>query len=181
MIATLLTAVYLSIPLVVSGIAHMAVVKLDLWPSLKRPIDRRAFGPNKTWRGFVAMPLLTVPGVYLARLLDAPLGEHLLVSLIDAPAAVLGLALGLGYVAAELPNSWFKRRRGIAAGELPERQRLLYVIVDQADSAVGCAIVYALFLAPPASVLLTVIVVGPAVHLVVNASLYAAGLRDRPV
>jgi hypothetical protein len=181
MLATIITAIYLSIPLVFSGIAHMAVVKLDLWSSLRRPIDRRAFGPNKTWRGVVVMPLLTVPGVWLGRMLDGPLEPHLVVSLHDAPAIVLGLALGLGYAAAELPNSWWKRRQGIAAGRLPERKRLLYMIVDQADSAIGCALVYALFLGPPLSVLVAVIVIGPAVHLVVNVSLYLAGLRERPV
>jgi hypothetical protein len=181
MLATIITSIYLSIPLVFSGIAHMAVVKLDLWPNLKRPIDRETFGPNKTWRGFVAMPLLTVPGVWIGRLLDGPLEPHLLVSLHDAPAIVLGLALGLGYAAAELPNSWWKRRRGVAPGQLPERQRLLYMTVDQADSAVGCALVYALFLQPPLSVLVAVIFIGPVVHLLVNVSLYLAGLRERPV
>lgn len=181
MLATLITALYLSVPVIVAGVAHMGVVRLDLWPHLKEPIDEETFGPNKTWRGVVAMPAFCLPGVWLGRLLDEPLGAHLLVSLYDASALVLALALGLAYVGAELPNSWWKRRRGIPPGQVPERGRALYVIADQADSAIGCALVYAVLLAPPAGVLLALVCLGTGIHLVANAALYAAGLRERPL
>ena len=181
MLAILVTALYLSIPVIVAGVAHMAVVRLDFAPNLKEPISEDLFGPNKTWRGVLAMPILTLPGVWIARALDAPLSDHLLVSLHDASALTLAIALGLAYVLAELPNSWWKRRQGIAPGHLPERGRVLYVVVDQADSAVGCALAYAIVLSPPLAVTITLAVLGPAIHLAANAALYAAGLRNRPV
>lgn len=181
MIAIVITALYLSVPVIVAGVGHMAVVKLDLWPHLKDPIDDEKFGPNKTWRGVVVMPALALPGVWLGRVLDGPLDGHLLVSLHDASAVVLALALGLAYVAAELPNSYWKRRNGVPPGGVPERGRLGYVLADQADSAIGCALAYALILSPPLSVLLALAVLGPAIHLAFNAGLYAAGLRERPL
>jgi CDP-diglyceride synthetase len=181
MTAAAITALYLTVPIIVSGVGHMVVVRGDLLPSLKRPIGEVLFGPNKTWRGAVVMPVLTVPGVFLGRMLDGPLEPHLLVSLHDAPAVVLGVALGLGYILAELPNSWWKRRQGIAAGQLPERGRIAYILVDQADSAVGCGLVYVLLLAPPPSVLIVLVLVGPSMHLVANVVLYLVGLRKRPV
>jgi CDP-diacylglycerol--serine O-phosphatidyltransferase len=175
------TALYLSLPLVISGILHMVVVRADLLPALKRPIHEKAFGPNKTIRGFVAMPVLTLIGVYAAVQLEPVLGDALLVSFRQTSLVVLGLALGFAYALAELPNSYVKRRLGISAGKLPEKNRFLFALVDQADSAIGCAIAYAVLLPVPWVVLGIVIVIGPAVHAVVNVSLYLAGLRKQPL
>ena len=74
-----------------------------------------------------------------------------------------------------------KRRLGIKPGELPERNRALFAFVDQADSVIGCAIVYVLFLPVPLAVLGILVVLGPTVHLLVNVGLYLFGLRKRPV
>src|SRR5690606_27440044 len=93
----------------------------------------------------------------------------------------LGLALGLAYVAFELPNSYMKRRLGIAPGKLPERNRFVFALVDQSDSAIGCMLVYALFVAPPWPVLLLLAFLGPAVHLAANLGLYSLGLRKEPL
>lgn len=177
----LYTALYLAIPLIVSGVLHMAIVRANLLPALKRPIAARFFGPNKTIRGLVAMPLLTVVGVYLAVLLEAPLGDALLVSLRQTSLVGLGLALGVGYALAELPNSYVKRRLGIAAGKLPEKNRFVFAFVDQADSAVGCAVVYALLLHVPVTVLVIVVLIGPVIHAVANVTLYFLGLRKEPL
>ncbi len=181
MTSIVVTALYLSVPLLVSGLGHMAVVRWDLLSAWKRPMHERAFGANKTWRGLLVMPLLTIPGVWLGRFLDPPLEPMLLVSLRDAPLVPLGAGLGVAYILAELPNSWWKRRLGIPPGDLPERGRAFQLLVDQADSAVGCAAVYALLLGPSLPLLIALILVGPAVHLLANLGLYLVGLRERPV
>ena len=181
MMDVVITALALTVPLIVSGVAHMAVVKLNWFPWLKRPLHEPSFGANKTWRGLLAMPLFTVPGVFVARAFQAPFEPHLLVSFFVVNPIILGLALGLGYALAELPNSWWKRRQGVAPGQLPSTNRLLFGFIDQADSAFGCAVVYAIAMRPPLSVLLVVLLLAPAVHLVANVSLYLLGLRARPV
>jgi hypothetical protein len=174
------TALFLTIPLVISGSLHMAFVRRDWLSALRRPISERLFGPNKTWRGFVVMPFLTVIGVWIAQAIE-PARFAGTASLRTVSGGVLGLGLGLGYVLAELPNSFVKRRLGVAAGLLPEQNRLLFLIVDQADSAIGCAIAYRLLLGVPVPTLITFCILGPAVHLIVNLILYAVGLRRRPV
>ena len=50
------------------------------------------------------MPLATVVGVYLARALEPFVAGGVDVHVRDASAIPLGIALGLGYMVAELPN-----------------------------------------------------------------------------
>ncbi len=178
---SLATALWLTVPLVVAGVLHMLAVRRDWLPSLRRPVSTRLFGPNKTVRGFVVMPLATVVGVYVARALEPLVAGGVDVHLRAAPPIALGLAAGLGYMLAELPNSYVKRRLGVAPGELPARKQLLFAFVDQADSVIGCALAYRCFLYLPWVVLGILVVLGPTVHLVVNVGLYVAGLRKRPV
>lgn len=174
MTGAIFDAFVLMVPLIVSGIAHMIVVRLDLLPRLRVPVHRKFFGPNKTWRGFIVMPLATIPGVLLA---SAIWPEHFG----STSAGVLGALLGLGYAVAELPNSFLKRRLGVAPGKRPERRRFLFTLLDQADSGPGCALVYLVVMNVPAVTLLAFMLLGPGVHLMANFSLYLAGLRKEPV
>jgi hypothetical protein len=167
-------ALILSVPLIISGGTHMALVKLDLLTPLKIPIHRRWFGANKTWRGVLVMPLAAALGVRLALMFwpDEFGGWN---------SFVLGLLLGLAYVLAELPNSFIKRRIGIEPGKRPLRNAAWFALADQADSAIGCALVYGWALRLAAATVLILIAIGPAIHLIVNYSLYLMHLRKEPV
>ena len=76
-----------------------------------------------------------IAGVYLALPLEPEI-DSLLVGLSGPHPILLGGLLGIAYVVAELPNSAFKRRLGIAPGQLPARNRFWFALMDQADSAV---------------------------------------------
>lgn len=180
MIYHISTALFLALPLIFSGSLHMWVVSRNLFPWLARPLHRRAYGANKTWRGIVVMLVATVPGVVLAQQLESLFADALLVSLRELNPLSAGLALGLGYVIPELPNSFIKRRMNIAPGERSNKFAPLFAFVDQADSALGCALVYWLLLSPPVPVVIWMVLLGPLVHLMANMSLYAAGLRKQP-
>ena len=179
--SVLLTALYLTVPLIVAGVLHMAIVRFNVLSALRVPIHERLFGPNKTWRGAVVMPIVTTLGVYVGRAVDPIFGPSLLVSYRSVSPILVGCVLGVAYVLAELPNSWWKRRLGIAPGELPQTNRFLFALLDQADSAIGCVIALYFLMSVPVAVLAVVVIIGPAVHLVVNLSLYLAGLRKRPI
>jgi CDP-diacylglycerol--serine O-phosphatidyltransferase len=179
--AHLRTALLMSVPLIVSGSIHMAFVRRGWLGALARPIHARWFGENKTWRGVVVMMLASIPGVAAAQALEGLITAPLTTSLRSAGALGLGACLGLGYVLAELPNSYVKRRMGIRPGMLPPRHAALFVFVDQADSAIGCAVAYALWLRVPAATLLLACLLGPVVHLIANVTLFLVGLRRRPV
>jgi CDP-diacylglycerol--serine O-phosphatidyltransferase len=171
-------ALTLILPLLVGGVLHMLVVRFDWLRMLKIPLHERSMGANKTWRGIVVMPILTVLGVMLARLLD----QHWQLELLThAQTWSLGLALGLGYVIPELPNSWMKRRMGIRPGESSSRYPWLFGFIDQTDSAFGCLLVYALWGIGHETLWIVLFFFGAVVHVVVNLILWSLGLRKQPL
>ena len=163
----------------IGGILHMIAVRLDLMKFLTIPISEKWFGRNKTWRGFVVMPLASQLGLYLT--LALPLhSPDLPINLFDPQLHWLGWVLGFFYVLFELPNSWMKRRLGIAPGKIPDQQKFLFILLDRLDSVAGVILAYALFTKAPASVLVFMIFVSPGIQFAVVHALYRAGLRQEP-
>ncbi len=81
---------------------------------------------------------------------------------------------------AELPNSYVKRRMGIKEGLTSERYRAFFIIMDQADSAIGCLIAYKLILDLSWSVFWGSIFFGTVIHLLFNLLLYSLKIRKNP-
>jgi hypothetical protein len=143
-------AVWLTAPILIAGLVHVAVITLDLAPRLARPIDagrkwsgQPLLGSNKTWRGFVVMPAATAITIAAQQALAAR-SRHLAalapLRRTAPPAWIVGAICGAAYVVAELPNSFVKRRLGIAPGTSAPRARALQYVVDQLDSVFGCAV-----------------------------------------
>jgi hypothetical protein len=178
---------YLIAPLVFAGVVHAFVIKRDLLPRLERPLDggrrfrgRPLLGTSKTWRGVTVMAFACIAGT-LAQLGIGRLGafhELELVHLTLASAIALGVALGLGYSLAELPNSFLKRRVGIGPGQVSASRARLQYLADQGDSALGGTLAIAFFLPVP-HVLAIVFAVGLALHVVFDRLLYATGVKAR--
>jgi CDP-diacylglycerol--serine O-phosphatidyltransferase len=176
--ADLLLVYYLQIPVVIGGVLHMLVVSRGWLPQLAVPVHRGLFGANKTWRGFVVVPLLTAGGA----LLLLP-GEWLLGEKAPIGAAWLlpaGFLAGLGYMLGELPNSFLKRRLGIAPGATPERGRQFFVLLDQLDSGIGVALAYALFPGLSLTAFLLFVLTFPLTALGVKRLLFLAKLKANP-
>jgi CDP-diacylglycerol--serine O-phosphatidyltransferase len=96
------------LPLVITNIAHMVLVKRNAWSILAKPIHKKAFGANKTWRGVVFIStvnavlflLINYPGGVLMSFLNQ---KQNLVQLL-----FIGWIFGMAYVLFELPNSFIK-------------------------------------------------------------------------
>jgi len=143
----LLLALYLQIPVVIGGVLHMVIVKRNYLSALVIPINQGWFGANKTWRGIFVVPLLTAFGGLCMMPLEWLLTQAIGTSLLNQwNLALLGFIAGVGYVLAELPNSFFKRRIGVEAGVVPEDKKYWFIALDQLDSAFGVAIAYWLML-----------------------------------
>ena len=117
-----------------AGMVQILWFKTSLSEKLAIPLDgglrfrgRRVLGDHKTIRGII--PLLPVFALLLAgvgllkiqlfpswRVWDIPLGQW----------ALLGLAIGIGYSVAELPNSFIKRQLSIAPGANASERPLRY-------------------------------------------------------
>jgi hypothetical protein len=146
------------LPLILSNVIHMVLVKLNVLKWMNIPIWESAFGRNKTWRGVFIIVVLTglfsilisgiIPIKYSYSLDFEELQKWNFLSKKDLSfqtnCAILGMWLGCMYLLFELPNSWIKRRLGICAGALAEStlQRWTFMLVDKSDSAVGVVLFY---------------------------------------
>jgi hypothetical protein len=174
-------------PLLAAGLVHVAVLKGDFLPQLATPLDggaswrgRALLGPNKTLRGLLLMPAATAAAVRLQAAAEArsPRLAALSISGRGRRPWRVGFWLGLAYVAAELPNSFVKRRLGIPAGGRASRLGgVLQYLADQGDSVLGCLVMLRLLGRPPLAVLAVAGGLGFGVHSAVDVLMRVLGVR----
>jgi hypothetical protein len=184
-------ALWLVAPVALAGLAHVAVIKLRLFPSLARVrLDfgrtwrgKPVFGDNKTWRGALVMPLATAAFVLLqiSLLPHWPWATGLAPTFQVAHPLIWGLLAGAGYIAGELPNSFVKRQLGLAAGATAAGGGAAPVlwVIDQVDSVLGFLLFILPVWTPPAAVVLALLAVTLVVHPVVAFIMYCLGLKTR--
>ena len=145
------------IPLIVSNVLHMVLVKKNGLTSLCIPLNSTLFGPNKTLRGFLFVPfvngilylVVNWPGGWLLSVLSSEyylqqeinIGDINFLNLLLMQESI-GAVYGLFYMLFELPNSWIKRRMGIASGESSTRFRWFFTLLDKTDSAIGVSLFF---------------------------------------
>ena len=127
----------LYLPLIITNVLHMIVVKKHFLKNLQIPINASVFGKNKTYRGVV---FVTLTNAIILWILD-------MANLVDSPinAFLFGGIIGLSYILFELPNSFMKRKMGIAPGENAKKYKILFMVIDRCDSAIGVCLCYVLF------------------------------------
>ena len=185
----LLQLLWLALPLIASGLVHLAVLKLDLLPALRRlPLDggrtfrgQRLFGDNKTWRGaIVTIGTTTVAAWAMAQLNACCLHWPVLVPFAETHAAAWGLLLGTGYIVGELPNSFAKRQLAIAPGA-PGRGLAgrVFWMIDQLDSLLGMLLFIAPVWTPSPAMLAAIVGIMLVAHPVSAWIMVLFGLKDR--
>jgi hypothetical protein len=93
----------------------------------------------------------------------------------------LGVWAGFCFMAGELPNSFYKRRRGIPPGAVPPAGavRWLCFALDRIDSTAAMLLGLAVAAPLPWQTAVLVAVFGPVVHLAFSAALFAIGVKAR--
>ena len=114
----------------------MLFVKKDWLAFLSIPISTKIFGQNKTIRGFIVLPVF---GGFWAFVFSFALGPFVDSYAVDAS---IGVGLGVVYLLSELPNSFIKRRLGIANGQRSEKHKWLQMLADKMDSLIGMILFY---------------------------------------
>lgn len=175
-------------PAVLSAILHMLIVKFNLLSFLKIPIDfglsingKRIFGDNKTWRGFIVMIAFCVLFTHLLFITAQnfpDLHKYLILDFTQHSPSFFGLMLGLGYALFELPNSFYKRRIKIDEGT---RGSYFNIIIDQADSVIGCFVMLYFFCSFSLKFMIAGIIIYTGIHLFFNFTLYLLGIRKKPL
>ncbi len=123
---------HIFIPMILSNVIHIVMVKKRICASLAIPIARTWFGENKTWRGMIILPLLNGVLFWIVNMVMPLFGQ--------IQALFYGGILGLTYMIFELPNSWFKRKMGIGAGQKAEKNAWSFMLLDKMDSAIGVSL-----------------------------------------
>ncbi len=181
------------LPMVLAGTMNMAFVKSPVFDALKTPIDggrlwwdnRPLFGPNKTWKGAWGMILFSAVFMMVFHLsFGHSLRNWTVYTHSDANRFVRplleGALMGLAYIVAELPNSFIKRRLEIAAGKNASGLKgLVFTVVDQADSVIGCTLVLLFITDIQPSDTSALILLGTGLHLLTNAALFLVGLKQQ--
>lgn len=179
---------FLASPVIIAGVLHMILAKLNVLSVLKVPIDRgrewrgkRIFGDNKTWRGVVLMIALTMIAYEIQTWSYGASDFVRGIAYYDyseVNSYYAGFMLGLGYILAELPNSFIKRRLNIKAGKGDDGFKgKIFLVVDQGDSVLGCLLAMYAYWSPSLYVFFLMLVTGTGIHLLVNGLLNLAKLK----
>ncbi|MEN9561277.1 MAG: hypothetical protein RIQ56_550 [Candidatus Parcubacteria bacterium] len=159
------------IPLFLANCIHQfVVIPLRLLSSIAIPIDTLMassrqifFGSKKTLRGFVVISICT--GI-IAFIAASAAGAN-------APwIGTLGLLVGFIYMLGELPNSFLKRRLGIAESSRGDGAwSIFFRIFDHCDSTAAATLAIALLYSPLFYDLLLFFSLATAAHVGVNVLL----------
>jgi CDP-2,3-bis-(O-geranylgeranyl)-sn-glycerol synthase len=183
----LLATLWLLAPLLGGALFHGLCMRQGWLAALARPIDagrswrgRAVFGHSKTWRGPVCVAAGSGACFALQQALLARIGALAAI----APAEAAGLPWWLGAVAgaaaelSELPNSFVKRRLGVAPGGTARGPlSLVFYAADQLDLLLGFWLVLAAAgAATPLRIGLSLLLVG-ALHPAITLGGYLLGMR----
>jgi hypothetical protein len=176
-----MSARWVFLPALGAHLAQAPVLRWDLMPALRRPISRRLFGENKTWRGALVMNAGTVAATVALHRVQA-YRRRLPPSVAGADPVRIGLRLGFAVWAGELPNSFVKRRLGIPPGEQRRSPAGVVIsVIDQADWVPAAWLLLSPVLQMRASEAARVTVIVAAVHVPINIIGYAIGARTAPL
>ena len=184
MYITLLSSIF-------AGLVNSIFCKSNILDFLKIPMDfnkrlydnKRIFGDNKTWKGFFGYIVFNIIfSCIFGFIWEITNLEHLNFFYMNYTNTftynlLIGFLLGSFYALFELPNSLIKRGLDIEPGKTNNKYRLLFIILDQADSIFGVALVVWMFYPIGIRVYLLFIVVGTITHLLINMFLYFLHLR----
>ena len=145
MTSELVEGAILVVPLFMGFVVHGLCIRSGVLSELASPISRNLFGANKTYRGVLSVALGTAAGFAAINPAWLELGEGSR----TAQLALLGFVVGAAAMAAELPNSFLKRRVGIPPGAQANGIRgVAFHVLDQVDVVFGAWAVMAWLVKP---------------------------------
>lgn len=159
----------LLLPLVLTNISHMLIVRFRILEQYAIPVWKKGLGSNKTWRGFIILPMLNAIFLWsIVLVTNMPISFSFL----------LGFCLGVIYLLFEFPNSYVKRRLGIAPGQLSPGNPLFFTLLDKTDSSLGVVLLYTCWLDTEWRTSLILFLAGACIHLLLSAVLVTLRLKS---
>ena len=186
MLVEMARVLYLFAPLICASMLSAVVLRFDLGSRLARPIDggrtfrgARVLGDSKTWRGIAVAVVGGAIGAAIQRYAIGDRARSLaLVDYHRIPAIAFGAAMGAGAMLGELPNSFTKRRLGIAPGKTTTGPaRAVFYVWDQIDLLSGSWPLIARWVHPTLALVATSVALALLVHPTISLIGYALGAR----
>jgi CDP-2,3-bis-(O-geranylgeranyl)-sn-glycerol synthase len=179
---------WILLPVLGAPLAHAPVLRFDLLPAWKRPIDggrtfrgRRVLGDNKTWRGAAVMFGGVVAAALVLERVEA-YTRRLPPGVRRAGPLRTGALLGVATVAGELPNSFAKRRLRIPPGRRAGGAAGVAIsVVDQADFVLAAWLLLAPLHRMTVREAATAFATVAAIHVPINLLGYVTGVRETPI
>ena len=138
--------------------------------SKHKPINKKLFGKNKTYKGFFFGILTSIIIVYLQKLLY-PLTSN--ISIIDYNSInilLIGFLLGFGALFGDLVESFFKRRLNIKEGKS-------FLFFDQIDWILGSIILVNIYIKTSLIIIITAIILFGLLHPLINYTGYLLKIK----
>jgi hypothetical protein len=179
---------FLGSPLLPAAIAHGLCIKYDWLDGLKRPLDfgrrlkgKRIFGDHKTWRAPVIYVVFCTLGTMVQAWLQGSgdLPPWLYLVDYEADGLLVGVLLGLGMAAGELPNSFVKRQMDVAPGK--KKGGLLglaFFMLDQVDVAIGIWVFLFFLIGPSLFLVAWSFLLTTVLHVAISIVGYLLGMRE---
>jgi hypothetical protein len=179
---------FLGSPLLPAAIAHGLCVKYDWLNGLKRPLDfglkfkgKRIFGEHKTWRAPVVYVVFCTLGTMFQAWLQSKGDLPLWLCLVDYETygTLVGILMGLGMAAGELPNSFLKRQLDVAPGKRKKGLLgIVFFLFDQVDLVIGIWVFLFLLIKPSWLLVVWSFLLTLALHVAVSTVGYLLGMRE---
>jgi hypothetical protein len=147
--------------------------------NLKKQIETRLLGSNKTWKGLIGSLFFFSFWHGIFEILYNKFPSLQKLSLTDYQSIsgwVLGLFVGFAASVSELPNSFIKRRCRVLPGK---QTGCVGFFFDQADSVIGVTLVFYVTLTADLLQLLSFFLVGTFIHTFANILDSCVGLKRR--
>ena len=140
---------------------------------------KRILGDHKTWRGFIAGVAAAIFVLWIQQLITAHvavIGDFVMshVDYIDLPTIIVGALFGIGALGGDALESFFKRQRGINAGDG-------WFPFDQTDYIIGGALLTAPFIQLSIWQYLWLILLWLAIHVLFSYIGWLLKLKDKPI
>jgi CDP-diglyceride synthetase len=171
-----LLLIYIIPILIANLIHHFIIIPYNFFPLLSQPVDFhktfrkiRILGNTKTFRGFFVIGIST--GIFtflLSMFLNVTTNVNPL---------LLGTVLGFTYMLGELPNSFIKRRVGVE--ESTGHLKSIWKYIDHIDSFILPASVLFYFEKLSFGTIGRLVLLGIALHYIINFSLHLFGYKSR--
>lgn len=165
MLELILSSLYFILPAYVANMGPVAAASLPLGAE---PISSNLFGPNKTWRGFLAGYLGAFLVLFIQTKISLPHPTFLNYATINP--FLYAIPFGLGALAGDLIKSFFKRKIGIKSGGP-------WPPFDQLDFIIGALIALSPLVVLPVENILVILLLTPLLHLLTNITAYLIGLK----